>query len=65
MDTHSAERWVLAFDASRGRCRGSRCVTHTDVVRWREQTPGGDAPWAPTLLRVAGDGVGGSTVRAE
>jgi hypothetical protein len=64
-------RLVLAFDASCGQCReisaavARACdgrlevlpLTHADVRRWRERWFGEDAPWAPTLIRVAGDDI--------
>lgn len=64
--SHPQARWVLAFDASCGKCRKiSRAVadacdgtleilplTHPDVRRWRQQAWGGQAAWAPTLIKV-------------
>jgi hypothetical protein len=64
-------RLVLAFDASCGKCREISAaveracdgrlevlpLTHGDVRRWREEWFDGDAPWAPTLIRVDGDAV--------
>ncbi|MGZ3144474.1 bacteriocin fulvocin C-related protein [Lentzea chajnantorensis] len=61
----------MAFDGSCGQCRQiSRLVERAcegklevrplgnpDVLRWREQALGAEAPWAPTLLRVEGDEV--------
>lgn len=66
-------RFVLAFDASCGKCAAmssavrESCdgklevlpLAHPDVKRWREQSFGATAPWTPTLLRVQGQ-----TVRA-
>jgi hypothetical protein len=66
----SNPQWILAFDASCGRCRqiaeiaarvaGDRMqvlpLTHPDVMRWRMQGFGNNPPWAPTLLRVASMG---------
>lgn len=63
--------WILAFDASCGRCRriskavarvaGERLkvlpLTHPDVTGWRRQGLGKNPPWAPTLLRVSPTGV--------
>lgn len=62
-------RWILSFDASCGRCRdissavARACdgklevlpLKHPDVCRWREESLGSRAPWAPTLLRVQRD----------
>jgi predicted DCC family thiol-disulfide oxidoreductase YuxK len=64
-------RWILAFDASCGTCRGiSRAVAeacdgklklmplaHPDVRQWREQSLGSQAAWAPTLIRIQVDDV--------
>jgi hypothetical protein len=64
-------RWVMAFDASCSRCRRMSEVVHEvcdgklevlpladrDVAGWREQALGERPPWAPTLIRVADDGV--------
>ncbi|MGP3962210.1 hypothetical protein ACTWPT_40085 [Nonomuraea sp. 3N208] len=64
-------RWILAFDASCGRCRGLAeqvkhigehrleimPLAHPDVVAWREQALGESAPYAPTLIRVGDGGV--------
>ncbi|WP_327590321.1 bacteriocin fulvocin C-related protein [Nonomuraea sp. NBC_00507] len=64
MRSHS--RWILGFDASCGRCNeiakaakaaaGEKLevlpLAHPDVLRWREEALGAEAPWAPTLLRV-------------
>ncbi len=66
--TETACRWVLAFDASCALCKEvSRRVEqastgrlevlplgHRDVQQWRARALDGDAPWAPTLLRVEG-----------
>lgn len=67
----SASRWVLAFDASCGTCRQVSTVVartcegklevlplaHPDVERWRAEALGAGRPWAPTLIKVAGDRV--------
>lgn len=67
----TSARWVLAFNASCGRCRDiSRAVaqasagrlevmplTHPEVRRWREQSLGSGAAWAPTLIRTEAGGV--------
>lgn len=64
-------RWILAFDASCGTCRGiSRAVAeacdgklklmplaHPDVRQWREQSLGSQAAWVPTLIRIQADDV--------
>jgi len=65
--THQrAARWVLTFDASCGTCReiaravAQACdgkldvmpLAHPDVRRWRQQSLGPTAPWAPTLMRI-------------
>ena len=64
-------RWVLAFDASCGRCRtvshaiGQACdgkvevlpLAHPEIQCWRQATLGPDAPWAPTLVRLRGEEV--------
>lgn len=68
----SNEQWVLAFDASCDRCRAISAAVatasggklevlsllHPDVVRWRQQSLGSDAPWAPTFIRVRSGGRG-------
>lgn len=60
-------RWILAFDASCGRCRRTSAsvaqacagrlevlpLAHPDVVRWRIKSLGPDPRWAPTLLEVS------------
>lgn len=65
----SKSRWVLGFDASCGRCRAIGAAAQKaargklevlpladlDVRRWREDSLGADAPWAPTLIRLRGD----------
>lgn len=70
MDSMGA-RWILSFDASCGRCReissavSRACdgklevlpLKHPDVCKWREQSLGFQAPWAPTLVRVHSDSV--------
>jgi len=62
---------VLAFDATCGTCRRisgaveQACegrlevlpLADLDVRRWREETLGVDAEWAPTLLRVGSERV--------
>lgn len=64
-------RWVLAFDASCLACRRvadsveEACgdeleimpLNHKDVHTWRTQAFGGNAPWAPTLVKVEKDSV--------
>jgi hypothetical protein len=69
--SHPQERWVLAFDVSCGKCRKiSRAVadvcdgmleilplTHHDVWRWRQQALGGQAAWAPTLIKVQANNI--------
>jgi hypothetical protein len=64
-------RWVLAFDASCGSCRtvshaiGQACdgklevlpLAHPEVGRWRRESLGPEAPWAPTLIRLRGEHV--------
>lgn len=71
-------RWILAFDASCGKCREiARIVaqarerklevlplTHSDVKRWRAQSLSFPAPWAPTLIKVEGEIVQSWTGRA-
>lgn len=71
MEKQSISRWMLAFDASCGRCRqiagevkrsGSNNLeivplTRCDVVELRERAFGGHAPHAPTLLRIRDDEV--------
>ncbi|GIH74592.1 bacteriocin fulvocin C-related protein [Planobispora longispora] len=66
MKENSKSQWILAFDASCGQCRGladkvkkfsgNRLgiipLTHPNVVTWRKQALGEDAPYAPTLIRV-------------
>ncbi|MFD3532618.1 chitin binding peritrophin-A domain-containing protein [Streptomyces sp. NPDC058664] len=68
-------RWVLAFDASCGKCTtmskavSEACggkleilpLTHPQVRQWREQSQGATAPWAPTLLRAGEESVGAWT----
>ncbi|GLW93732.1 bacteriocin fulvocin C-related protein [Actinokineospora globicatena] len=70
-------RWVLAFDASCGKCRKVSAaveracdgklevlpLTHPDVAGWRARAFT-DAPWEPTLLLVEGDRVRGWHGRA-
>ncbi|UVS79640.1 bacteriocin fulvocin C-related protein [Actinokineospora sp. UTMC 2448] len=65
------QRWILAFDASCGKCRELSDVvrracegklevlalTDPDVVRWRTEALGPNPRWAPTLLRVRGERV--------
>jgi hypothetical protein len=65
---HQTIRWILAFNASCGTCRAiSERIAQTcdgklealpladaRVEQWREQALGPDAPWLPTLLRIAG-----------
>jgi hypothetical protein len=69
--SHPQARWVLAFDVSCGKCRKiSRAVadachgtleilplTHHDVWRWRQQALGGQAVWAPTLIKVQANNI--------
>jgi hypothetical protein len=64
-------QWVLAFDASCGKCRAISAVVaeasggklevlpllHPDVVQWRRRSLGEDAPFAPTFIRAGGDDV--------
>ncbi|MEU7004638.1 bacteriocin fulvocin C-related protein [Nonomuraea sp. NPDC046570] len=71
MQANSNPQWILAFDASCGQCRGLAGkvkkfaehrleivpLMHPEVVEWRKQALGDDAPFTPTLLRVGGDGV--------
>lgn len=66
-----AQRWMLAFDASCGRCQNVarvvdaatdgrldvRPLTDPDVRTWRERALGPRPPWAPTLIRLHGDSV--------
>ncbi|MFI6881587.1 bacteriocin fulvocin C-related protein [Streptosporangium canum] len=70
MQVNSNPQWILAFDASCGQCRGLADkvkkfaehrleivpLLHPDVVEWRKQALGDDAPHTPTLLRVGHDG---------
>ncbi|MFD7667412.1 bacteriocin fulvocin C-related protein [Streptomyces sp. NPDC059788] len=69
--SYPATRWVLAFDASCEQCRkiseaveqacGGKVellsLLNRDVHRWRVESLGEDAPWAPTLLKVGPDRV--------
>lgn len=62
------QRWILAFDGSCTKCQAiSNAVaqasseklevlplTHPDVLRWREQCLGENAPWVPTLIQIDG-----------
>jgi hypothetical protein len=63
----SNTRWILAFNASCGTCRAiserveQTCdgklevlpLTDAKVEQWRKQALGAQAPWQPTLLRIA------------
>lgn len=67
----SAERWILAFDASCGTCHKIasavaqvcegkleiRPLADRDVQTWRQHSLGADAPPAPTLMRLRGSDV--------
>lgn len=71
MKDNLTPQWILAFDASCGQCRGLAGkvkkfaehrleivpLMHPDVVGWRKQALGDDAPYTPTLLRVGHDEV--------
>ncbi|MFD8527098.1 hypothetical protein ACFV0L_06765 [Streptosporangium canum] len=71
MQVNSSPQWILAFDASCGQCRGLAGkvkkfaehrleivpLMHPEVVAWRKQALGDDAPYTPTLLRVGHDEV--------
>jgi len=64
-------RWVLAFDGACSKCQEiSHAVhracdgklealplTHPDVQRWRAESLGAEAPWAPTLIALEGETV--------
>jgi hypothetical protein len=66
----SSTRWILAFNASCGTCRAiservaQACdrklevlpLTDAKVEQWRKQALGQEAPWAPTLLKIASQG---------
>ncbi|MER5650303.1 bacteriocin fulvocin C-related protein [Streptosporangium sp. NPDC002524] len=71
MQVDSSPQWILAFDASCGQCRGLADkvkkfagqrleivpLMHPEVVAWRKQALGDDAPYTPTLIRVGHDDV--------
>lgn len=71
MQPDSSPKWILAFDASCGQCRGLADkvkkfaehrleivpLMHPEVVAWRKQALGDDAPYMPTIIRVGHDGV--------
>ncbi|WP_431921321.1 bacteriocin fulvocin C-related protein [Nonomuraea jabiensis] len=71
MASKIAITWVLAFDASCSRCRtiaekvkqssgdklDIRPLAHPQVHAWRTAALGENAPWAPTLIKVAPAGV--------
>lgn len=63
------DRWILAFDATCGTCRQLAETTalqsagrleilpldSEEVLSWRQDALGADAPWEPTLIRLRND----------
>ena len=66
----SSERWFLGFDAGCTKCTKMASqvesvtnqrltaisLSSAEMTKWREESLGENAPWAPTVIRINGDG---------